>query len=238
MKTPEDISRFKMCRHFTTALYGKKVDLDPKVLATNLGASSNHVCLVDCSKNPDVQIAVRPVFNSGRKHDVRAEGVLLTEPGSAAVIKTADCPTLILYDKLNRKGIINHAGRPALTPRNIANGRFSNIVTITHQILTENSPKTQLIAYITGSICGDCFLHDNENGRRLAEPFINVFGDEVMTEKHGLDLPLVIKKQLMRLGVKKENITHDEICTFENESLYSYRNKDGLSRNTVIFVLH
>ncbi len=239
MKTTEAIYVLGHIDLFTIALFGKDTG-DPKTLAIREGATRDKVCLIDCSKNPDTQISTRAVFDSGQPYDMRAEGVILTEKGSAAVLRTADCPSLALYDKANHLAVFTHAGRPALTPRVNKNGKLENIVTIAYEAIVNQSNNPDIIACITGSICGKCFLHDDENGKKLAAPFIEHFGNEIITENQGLNLPLVIMNQLTQLGIDKSKISHDGLCTYTNDDLYSHRQgrESKEDRNITILVLH
>ena len=238
MNAHEEVSRLQKHNCFTVLLFGKTYS-NSRDLAVNNGANSKKVCLVDCSKNPSTQISINPVFNSGQKFDVKAEGVLLTEKGSAAILRTADCPSLVLYNRVSHKEVITHAGRPALTPKRGEEGKLENIVTYAYEAITNTSKDSDITACITGSICGKCFLHDDENGKKLALPFITHFGNEIMTKNQGLDLPLVIMNQLSKLGIDKDKIYHDGLCTYTNDDLHSYRRgkESKEDRNTIILIL-
>ncbi len=214
-------------------------------LARRYGAKSDHICVVKCassSTDKGFQKIVPAKFGdyNSSKPDIYADGVILTEPGTGAVLGTADCPTLILYDLLSHRIVIVHVGRAALTPINQPGHPIKNIITIALKKLIGDGPVTFVRAHVTGAICGECFVHEGEGAQRYIEPFLQ-FGEDVAfrnKERGQLDLPRIIRYQLTGLGVIPAFITSEPVCTHESNWLASYRRNHTKERNRIAAVLH
>jgi len=227
----------------TIALYGP-VRLPLHDLAINNGADSDKICIVKAARNEKsigYQNITTPKYGrpNQTKFDVYSEGVILTEKKSAAIIRPADCPTLVLYEHMQRSVVMTHAGRSAMTPTNSPGEPLRNIVTIAYDAVTNNYSKPHVIAYITGAICGHCFEHNGPEDERLVAPF-DQFGPHAFTNraKGALDLVSVITQQLIQLGVLAKNIQHDGLCTHKSDWLASYRRDRSEARNAIVTVLH
>lgn len=227
----------------TIALYGP-TRLPLHDLAIKHGADSDKICIIKApgdSSKIGYQNVAQPKFGipNQTKFDVYSEGVILTEKRSAAIIRPADCPTLVLYELVQGRGVITHAGRSAMTPTNSVGKPLRNIVTIAYDAVTDNHPDPYVFAYITGSICGHCFIHDNPGAEKLVKPF-DQFGSHAFTNRStgALNLVEIAKQQLLQLGVLDENIKHDGLCTYESDWLGSYRRNQNEVRNAVVVVLH
>jgi len=219
---------------------------DLRKMARVQGAAAEKICIIkppsDKTGEGYQTIAPKAVYgtsNDPTVRDVYAEGVILTENDSAAVIRTADCPTLVLFEKTTERLLVTHAGRAAMTPTNHLGEPIQNIVTKAHALLTSDCPNPHLLAYVTGSICPDCFPHADQAGQKLIEPF-NQFDTSPITDKQrgSLDLPRLIALQLIELGVSPTTIWHDRICTYETTSLASFRRDRNEIRNVVIVTKH
>jgi copper oxidase (laccase) domain-containing protein len=204
------------------------------VAAIELGASPERVCIVH-APNSSEQTGFQQIKIPDYQTPVEAEGVILTEQGSAAIIQTADCPTIILTDGATGRKVVTHAGRPALTPQ----GHCTDC-TIVENALAQLGAKdrNKVHAFVVGDICGTCFLHDHESALPLVAPFLRL-GEQVFddVERHGLSLFKVIKLRLTHAGVPTSNITHYGNCTFHHDHYASHRregNRDD--RNHVIVV--
>ncbi len=227
----------------TIALYGPDHPKQLRQLVVRHGAKPDSVCFIKAPstpRHPGYQLITKPTFGqlTSNEPDVYAEGVILTQPGSGAIIRTADCPTLILHEQIKRRVVVTHAGRAALTPQNKLGEEICNIVTKAHQILTEGSRQNIVSAYITGSICANCFRHDTAEARKLIKPFEQFGKCAFRDEKKGtLDLVAIIEKQLLDLGVHPFLIDHSSLCTHESSWLASYRRDRSEARNAIVVVL-
>jgi copper oxidase (laccase) domain-containing protein len=227
------------------ALYGKDRPSHDRLLASRHGARADNICFIKAPGNesfPGYLEIVDPVFGDrfSKEPDVYAEGVLLTEQGSGAVMGTADCMSLILTLRTpaGPRALITHAGRGAMSPTLRADGSIQNIVTLAYEKITAGVTHHDVYAHLTGSISAKHFLHDDGKAEtlRILEPFAELFGERVFADRSrgALDLPQLARHQLTKLGVKKHRITHDGICTFASPDHYSYRKTRCSERNMVV----
>lgn len=135
-------------------------------------------------------------------------------------ILTADCVPILLYDKEKEVVAAVHAGWK---------GTKAQIVSKTVQKMTEayGCNPEEIIAGIAPSIGRCCY----EVGKEVAEHFFDT--PESLTrrgEKYMLDLPLINQQQLLKAGVKEENIEMSHTCTAcEVYRFFSYRKEQGCS---------
>ena len=230
----------------TVGIYGPKRN-PARTIATQLGANQAKVCLVKPAGDatePGFLSIVNSTFGDAKSEDfdVYADGVVLTESGSAAVLFTADCPTVILLGRFKNGQIAIvavHAGRAAMAPVTLRDGNPSNIITWAYKKLVKGLEVEDVQAYITGAICGHCFKHDKPEARGLVEPFKQFGEHAILDDKQGtLDLVKIIKEQLLQFGLTEANIKHDGVCTLETDWLASYRRDRRKERNAIVVVLH
>ncbi|MFT7644845.1 MAG: copper oxidase (laccase) domain-containing protein [Candidatus Paceibacteria bacterium] len=225
------------------AIYGPDT-IPLRSLAIKDGAKTDKVCLVKApgsETRPGYQTIIKPQFGlpNSADFDVYSEGVILTEPGSAAIIRTGDCPIIVLYELVQRRSVVTHAGRAAMKSTSEEGDTINNIVTIAYDLVVNNYPSPYVSAYITGSICGKCFEHNGPGDEKFVEPF-DRFGQHAFTDrsKGAIDLVSVISHQLEQFDIPEWRIKHDGLCTKESDWLASYRRDKDEGRNTIVAVLH
>lgn len=211
-------------------------------LPIKYGGDPNKVCLVKFASNrdhPGFTEAKSPKFGlpESDDFDVYADIVTLSKPKSALVLQTADCLTALLYEWSMHRLVAVHCGRPALTPQNKVGEKIKNVMTVAYEALTFGLSKPQVDAYLTGGICGDCFVHDRPEARELIKPF-EQFGDIAFNDhdRGSLNIPRIVTHQLIGLGVNFGDIKHDGFCTKESDWLTSYRDNPG-PRNAIVVIL-
>jgi copper oxidase (laccase) domain-containing protein len=132
-----------------------------------------------------------------------------------------------------------------MTPQNRPGEPIDNIVTrvVKALRLKAGADAPQFSAVITGSICPNCFTHENDEAEPLIKPF-EQFGDVAFGNRttRSLNIPAIIAWQLIGLGVPSDAIIIDNTCTMCNENLYSYRRatlrgEDTTKRNVLLAVL-
>jgi len=226
-----------------TLYHGQSTSSNPRYLAAQKGARLKSICFIRAAATfgqPGFGAVKEPVYGPVEQsgHDIAADGVLLSEAGSAAIIRTGDCPAVALFAPAHGKAVLLHAGRAALTPRSNSD-ELSNIITSGFSRLTKELPASRVIALITGSICANHFPHDLPEARALVEPF-TVFGEHAFIDyaTGRLNLVAIIRQQLIDLGVAESDLHHDGLCTHEHAKLASNRRDPGVKlRNPVILVL-
>lgn len=210
-----------------------------KGMAIAMGARPDRICLIDVPSGPKgagFQTVQLPDFTA----PIQAEGTILRLSGSAATLQTRDCPTVVLYDGLTHRTVVTHAGRPALTPpADCAACSFSVLDAAYQQLRGHEKGDRHVRAFILGSICGHCFVHDEPGAEAYVTPF-DRFGEAIFTDrsKGALDLVKHIRTQLEHKGIPPENIVHDKLCTKEDERLSSRRGGRCDTKNTIIVVRH
>ncbi|HHQ3647981.1 TPA: polyphenol oxidase family protein [Campylobacter jejuni] len=140
--------------------------------------------------------------------NLSCDGLISKEKNIALCVLSADCLPLILY---HESGIIAalHSGRK---------GSFENILKeCVDQITMQNShlDKNKFHLFILPGICAKNYEIDGE----ILEFAKKEFKEFVQDDK--LDLKALVKFQAQNLGI--ENIKDCGICSFDDESFFSYR---------------
>lgn len=165
------------------------------------------------------------------KSIMRVDAIVDTRPALAI---TADCHTVVLIDKKNRKVAVLHCGRDALQPFDKKGGRrpegYESVIDTVCRRLWPTNPK-----YVYAFICcgiGKESFENRENAdtngfyKKVVDYFIDTCGTRVlhgMRTKGHLDMPRIIKTQLGRWGIPAKNIEWDRINTFSNPEFNSRR---------------
>lgn len=164
------------------------------------------------------------------------DGLITNIKGVALVTSLADCQGIILYDK-NKKVIGNiHSGW---------RGTLNKIVVKAVNILINkyNCNVNDIEAYIYPCIQKCCFEVDED----VKEKFINNFNDikecikikkqNNNNQKYYIDTVLINKKELLKLGINKNNIHTSNECTKCNNNIYhSYRKEKENSGRNIAFI--
>ena len=148
----------------------------------------------------------------------------ITDVGIASLVTTADCNAIIIYDTKNNKVANLHSGWKGTTKR-----IYIKAIEKMQELFNTN-PK-DLVVCISPSIQKCCFSSEDENFRKIftdiwpvEEEYITINKDN--TKRFHIDLSYVIQKDLIQIGVRKENIHFAGICTCCNyKDFYSYRSK-------------
>lgn len=233
---------------FRVALYGKKRRAD-RSLPLFLAARPDRICLIKAasdSSQPGFCQVLTPVYGTGSagNRDMFADATILTDRKSGAVLFTADCCSLVVYEATTHIVGLAHCGRPAMTPQNQPGELIDNMVTRLIQAMNDLvGSNPDFSAVITGSISPENFCHNEPGARTLIKPF-EQFGDIAFRNisRGELDIPGIVRHQLIRLGVNPQNIIHDNLCTYNEKELYSYRqachyNLDRTARNAIVATL-
>ena len=153
--------------------------------------------------------------------DEAYDAYICNETGIATLVTTADCNPIIMYDP-NKNAYANiHSGWKG-TVKQI----YLKTAKKMHEIF--NSEYKDIIVCIGPSIRKCCFSSEDENFKLN---FTNVWKDEEKyiyyeenLSRFHIDLMYVIRKDLIELGLKEENIVISDICTRCNkDDFFSYR---------------
>ena len=151
------------------------------------------------------------------------DGVITRLKGVALTIATADCQSIILYDKKNEVIGNIHSGWKGTLNKILGNA-------IKLMIEEYSSNVEDIIVCIGPSILECCFEVDKD----VVEMFLNNFNDidefiklgdiKEDKQKYYIDTIGINKKELINLGVLEKNIYLSNICTkCSSDTYYSYR---------------
>lgn len=149
------------------------------------------------------------------------DGYICNKEHIATLVTTADCNPIIMYDKKKNIYANIHSGWKG-TVKQI----YLKAIKIMHDKYSSNYE--DIIVCVGPSIKKCCFSSEDKNFKKK---FTDVWENEkeyIYTEENSkrfhIDLSYVIKKDLLEIGVKEENISIPDICTKCNtDSFFSYR---------------
>ena len=162
------------------------------------------------------------------------DGLITNLKNVALVTYSADCQSILIYDK-KRKIIGNiHSGWKGTLNRIIENA-------INIMVNDYNSNREDISVFICPSILKCCFEVDSD----VKDEFIDRFNDidinnyiKQKNNKYLIDTVGINTDILINLGIKKENIHKSNICTKCSKEFHSYRrNKEINGRNIALIAL-
>lgn len=138
------------------------------------------------------------------------DALISSIPGLFLIIRTADCAPVMLFDPVKQVVAAIHAGREGIR------------LNICHRTIRKmhryyRSKPGDLLCWIGPCICSEHYPVD----RAMFVEFIKC--TSVRQEYPHLDLRSSVSWQLIKAGVKKDNIFHENKCTYEDYNYYSFR---------------
>jgi len=158
---------------------------------------------------------------------LNADGFVTSKPYIMLNILTADCIAILAYDEKSRVIGAAHAGWKG-TKDNIAKNLIEAMCNLGADI-------KNITVAISPSIRGCCY----EVGEDVAKNFTNYPNSLVKTskDKWHLDISVVNREQLLKLGIFDKNIEVSPICTAcQSKNYFSYRKECGCSGRFVSFI--
>lgn len=164
------------------------------------------------------------------------DGIITNLKGVALTIATADCQSIILYDK--EKEVIGniHSGWKGTLGKILSKG-------INLMIDRFSSNVEDIIVCIGPSILDCCFEVDKDVVDMFNEEFTDIeefirLGEiKEGKQKYYIDTVGINRKELLRMGLLEENIYLSNICTKCNSDIYhSYRGQGIDSGRNITFV--
>jgi copper oxidase (laccase) domain-containing protein len=191
-----------------------------------------------------------------------ADAVVLEKPGEACLIKSADCPTIVVWnpeaDWKRRKVVVAHGARNSLVDmmhvRGFSQGEREHKSVITPVIgQFDKSERPKLMVYIALGIGAQYFDHPFDHdtygfqNEVMIKHILEKFGPmcvEKPIKKGMLNLRALIRAQCMQEGVLSANIIADRHDTFsERRQMWSrtsqwWSHKRGDSGRNAVLVVH
>ena len=158
------------------------------------------------------------IENSNSTHfDKTGDGLLTNLEDITLSIKTADCCPIFLYEKEKEVIGILHSGRKGTLGRILS--KCCEIISSKYGGNTRN-----ILLKLGPHICNKCY----EISKEIADEF-DYNGVVEKANKYFLNLQEILTKEANQLGIK--SIEYDNRCSFESDSLFSYRGHDKVDRN-------
>ncbi len=157
------------------------------------------------------------------------DGMVTNERNLNLVVYTADCLPVLFYDPIQEVVGVAHAGW---------RGLIEDIIPHTIAIMTDdfNSKPKDIISYIGPSLGPRHFEVHKDVADKFSTKFPNgsIVRKLDKTDEGGdkflVDLWQAVIIQLMKAGLKKNNIENSGICTWEHNDLFSSARLEGKSR--------
>jgi polyphenol oxidase len=144
------------------------------------------------------------------------DAMVTDQPGKALMIQQADCQAVLLFDPIQPAIGIAHSGW---------RGNVLNIIsaTVEKMIANYNSEPTSMTAAISPSL-GPCCA-EFKDASILPGEFMNF-----QSSPEHFDFWQISKNQLLRAGLKPDNIFTAGVCTVCSEDYFSYRREKVCGR--------
>ena len=186
----------------------KKYKIDGSLLADVNQVHSNKILVVD---------------KSGNYGD--ADGIITSPKDNLVLlIKTADCIPIFIYDNITRNYGIVHAGWRGVKKK-------IHLKAI-EKFIGLGSHKNNLNFVMGPSIKACCY--------EVGAEMLDYFGTSVI-EKNGsffLDLNKSVTSDFVNIGIVKDKIKIDSICTYESKHLHSFRRDREKSGRMLSFIVN
>ena len=159
------------------------------------------------------------------------DGIITNDPSVTLVTSHADCGAYFFYDPVHRAVGMAHAGWK---------GTLLRIGAKMAERMAEEygTDPADIIASTGPCICIDCFEVDEDLGAKFA----GEFSQQGITRpgkpgKAYVDLELAAAVQFIEAGIRPENITLMNACTYENRDMFfSHRRDKGITGSMAAFI--
>ncbi|MGM0365756.1 MAG: peptidoglycan editing factor PgeF [Actinomycetota bacterium] len=165
-----------------------------------------------------------------KKEIPEADALVTCLEDVSLMVMGADCPLIILLDKINRLVAVIHSGW-----KGTVNKILGKVI---YSIREKFSASCRdMLMYVGPAIRGCCY---NIGLERLKE-FKKVYGEGSYYRKVGediyIDLPALIKKQAKDIGINPSHILDSNLCTFCDDRFFSFRREGVTGRQAAIGVI-
>jgi len=159
----------------------------------------------------------------------KGDALLTDRPGILLVVRTADCLPVLLVDKKKKVVAAVHCGWRG-TKKKLAEKAIKAMSVL------YKCERSSLLAALGPCIEQDCY----EVGDEVRESFQDAgirddffLSSSAKKGRYYFDLKQANRYQLLKAGMKPENIFSVDLCTYCEESLFSYR-RDGLKAGRMV----
>lgn len=203
----------------------KNVERNYHILAENAGFDASSIVIVNYEHKNKVFRVDKTHLGSAPNTEKclpPCDGIITDDKEVTLLTLHADCGALFFVDEEHNAIGLAHAGWKGTYLRIAA-----NVVKCMEKEF--NTKPESLIVAAGPCVCGNCYEIDEE----LADKFIKEFKTDLMIKRRNgknptLDISLCALIQLCECGVKSENITLFDACTYEmQDKFFSYRRDKG-----------
>ncbi|MEG2451258.1 MAG: peptidoglycan editing factor PgeF [Clostridium sp.] len=162
------------------------------------------------------------------------DGLITNIPGITLVTFFADCVPLYFLDPVHKAIGLSHSGWRGTVNR-------MGKVTIEAMVREFGSCPEDIIACVGPSICQDCYEVGEEVAVEFKNTFDSLYYDDILLDKKNGKYQLNLWKAneiiLREAGIRKENLSITNICTYCNsELLFSHRKSAERRGNLCAFL--
>jgi len=149
------------------------------------------------------------------------DALITNKTETPLLVMVADCSPILFYDDIQKVIAVAHAGRQ---------GTFLNIVhNVVKSFVKDFSSSVSDITVTVGASIGVCCYEVGSEINSEAEKLGLEYAMEKREGKFYLNISKILKKQLLNMGIKEENIEISQECSCcKNEKYFSYR-ADGVT---------
>ena len=197
-------------------IVSKKIGINEKEVSKGKQDHTDNILVLD-NENKDR-------YEFSKENDECIDGYVIKDSGITALVTTADCNAIVIYDTKNNKVANVHSGWKGTTKK-----IYLKAIDKMKELF--GTKVEDLVICVSPAILKCCFSSEDESFKKI---FTDIWKDEkeyIYYEKENpkrfhIDLFYVITKDLLGIGVKKDNIHFANICTCCNhDDFYSYRYK-------------
>jgi len=149
------------------------------------------------------------------------DGGVTKEKRILLAIFIADCFPILAFDPINEVIGLAHAGW-----RGVKSGIVENLV---RRMEKMGSVSKNIIVGIGPGICGKCYAIREDVALKFNQRFLERKGGKIF-----LNLEGAICDQLIKSGIKEENIELSKTCVFENRNYFSVRREQNTGRMAAV----
>ena len=173
--------------------------------------------------------------------------------GSAVLIPTADCPTIVYHDISNDFVVVAHAGLGSVVDlQKIMTGEHSRLYDgVVDEIVKHTERSKDFNILILCGISHESFVYSPDDpiygkkNKRLLHYLMAVYGEGVVpsgSDHGGISIPELIEEKFRQHGISSSRIYTDKTDTYSNEDFWSHsryvKNDLGYCGRNAVLVLH
>ena len=160
--------------------------------------------------------------NDNFEHPPTCDALITNKKGTPLMVMVADCAPILFYDDKQKVIAVAHAGRA---------GAFTNIVkNVLNRFVDNFKSSVEDINMIVGTSIKSCCYEVGEEINQEVKKLNLAYAIQKREDTYYLDVQSIIKTQLLRCGIKKENIEISDECSCCNDNYFSYRAEGSTGR--------